>query len=167
MAMGAIDTLETQCDGRDDFDFFIGSWKSHHRRLRERLKGSQSWEEFEGSCVAHKLLGGLGNIDENVMERESGQLLGMTVRVFNPETRQWSIYWADSKGATLGAPMVGEFTNGRGVFYDCEPFEGRRIISRFIWTSTSRDTCHWEQAFSPDGGATWETNWTTDHTRVG
>jgi hypothetical protein len=162
----ATDVLETTQDGRQDFDFFIGSWKGHQRRLRERLKGSQSWEEFESTSVAQKVLGGLGNIDEVTMERESGVFRGFTLRLFSPATRQWSIYWADSTSATLGAPMVGEFKNGRGEFYDCEPFEGKRIFSRFIWTHDSPDSCHWEQAFSADSGATWETNWTMDFTRI-
>lgn len=159
------DKVETSRDGRNDFDFFIGSWKGRQRRLRERLKGSQSWGEFDSTTVARKVLDGLGNIDEVTMYRESGVFRGLTLRLFNPETQQWSIFWADSSGNGLGAPMVGEFKDGRGEFYDCEPFEGKRIFSRFIWTHDSADTCHWEQAFSPDGGATWETNWMMDFTR--
>lgn len=160
------EVMETIRDGREDFDFLIGTWKGHQRRLRERLKGSQTWEEFESTSVVQKVLGSLGNYDEVTMVRESGVFRGLTLRLFNPETRQWSIYWADSSGSGLGAPMVGEFTNGRGLFYDCEPFEGKRIFSRFVWTHDSPDTCRWEQAFSTDGGATWETNWTMDFTRI-
>ena len=162
----ATDELETIHDGREDFDFFIGTWKGHQWRLRERLKGSQTWDEFESTSVVQKVLGGLGDIDELVMERESEVFRGVTLRLFNPETRQWSIYWADSSGNGLGAPMVGEFSNGRGLFYDAEPFEGKRIFSRFLWTHDSPDSCHWEQAFSADGGATWETNWKADFTRI-
>lgn len=159
------DALTTIRDGREDFDFFIGSWKGRQRRLRERLKGSQTWEEFESTSEVRKTLNGLGNIDEVTMRRGSGVFIGLTVRLFNPETQQWSIYWADSSGNGLGAPMVGEFKNGRGEFYDCEPFEGKRIFSRFLWTHDSPNSCRWEQAFSADGGATWETNWTADFTR--
>lgn len=162
----ATNSIETASDGREDFDFLIGSWKSKQRRLRERLKGSQSWEEFEATLEVRKVLGGLGNFDELSMVRPSGVARGITLRLFNPETRQWSIYWADSSGNGLGAPMVGEFSNGRGLFYDAEPFEGKRIFSRFIWTHDSPDSCHWEQAFSTDGGATWETNWKADFTRI-
>jgi len=165
MAMNTS-TVETIRDGREDFDFFIGSWKGHQRRLRERLKDSQSWEKFESVSVVRKMLGGLGNFDEVTMQRATGEVRGVTVRLFNPETRQWSIYWADSVGATLGAPMVGEFKDGLGVFYDCEAFEGKRIFSRFLWSHDSQDTARWEQAFSPDGGTTWETNWTMDFTRL-
>jgi hypothetical protein len=153
-------------DGRADFDFFMGKWKVHHRRLRERLKGSTSWEEFEGTSVAHKILGGLGNFDENVMERESGRMEGVTLRLYNSVSGQWSIYWADGVTGILQTPMVGGFENGRGEFYDQEIFEGRAILSRFIWSNISETTCRWEQAFSTDGGKTWETNWVMDNTRL-
>ena len=96
--------IETISDGREDFDFFIGSWKVRNRRLRERLKGSQDWEEFEGATVCRKILGGLGNFDESVMQRESGAFRGMTLRLFDPVTRQWSLYWADGVNGILGAP---------------------------------------------------------------
>ena len=158
--------IETISDGREDFDFFIGSWKVRNRRLRERLKGSQDWEEFEGATVCRKILGGLGNFDESVMQRESGAFRGMTLRLFDPVTRQWSLYWADGVNGILGAPMVGEFKDGRGVFYDCEPFEGKRIFSRFVWQTFSPNACRWEQASSTDGGQTWETNWIMDNTRI-
>lgn len=153
-------------DGRNDFDFFVGSWKVHHRRLRERLKGSTAWEEFEGTSVFRKILGGAGNFDENVMERESGRMEGVTLRLYDPQSEQWSIYWADSVRATLEMPpMVGKFENGRGEFYDQEVFEGRHIFCRFIWTPMSYTNCRWEQAFSQDGGKTWEMNWIMDFTR--
>lgn len=152
-------------DGRADFDFLIGTWKAHQRRLKARLKGSTTWEEFEGRLVVYKVLGGLGNVDEITMERESGLSLGMTVRIFNPKTQQWSIHWADSVSTIFQEPMVGEFKDGRGVFYDHEIFEGKGIFSRFIWTKVSPSSCHWEQAFSADGGVTWETNMTSDFTR--
>jgi hypothetical protein len=157
---------ETVRDGRADFDFFMGKWKVHHRRLRERLKGSTSWEEFEGTSVAHKILGGLGNFDENIMERESGRMEGVTLRLYNPVSGQWSIYWADGVTGILQTPMIGGFENGRGEFYDQEIFEGRAILSRFIWSNISETTCRWEQAFSTDGGKTWETNWVMDNTRI-
>jgi hypothetical protein len=165
--MAESDAKDALNDGRSDFDFFIGTWKVHHRRLRERLKGSTSWEEFGGRAVAQKVLGGLGNFDEITMERESGLARGMTLRIFNPNTQQWSIHWADSISTTLLQPMVGEFKDGRGLFFDHETFEGKGIFSRFIWTETTHMSCRWEQAFSADGGATWETNWIMDFTHEG
>jgi hypothetical protein len=154
-------------DGRRDFDFFIGRWKIHNRQLRARLKESTDWEEFEGTTVARTLLGGLGNLDECIMERGSGQLQGMTVRLYDPASRQWSLYWADNvKAGILQTPMIGRFENGRGEFYSHEPFEGRHIFCRFIWSEITPTSCRWEQAYSPDGGKTWETNWIMDFVRI-
>ena len=152
-------------DGRADFDFLMGRWNVQHRRLRERLKGSTSWEEFEGTSIARPLLGGLGNIDENIMERASGRAEGTSFRLFSPLSRQWSIYWADSVSLVLQPPMVGGFAEGRGEFYDQELFEGRAIFSRFIWSAITATSCRWEQAFSADGGRSWETNWMMEFTR--
>jgi hypothetical protein len=155
----------TERDGRADFDFLMGRWNVRHRRLRERLKGSSSWEEFAGTSIARPLLGGLGNIDENIMERASGRLEGTSIRFYNPLSQQWSIYWADSVNVILQPPMIGGFVQGRGEFYDQELFEGRAIFSRFIWSDITATSCHWEQAFSEDGGASWEVNWIMDFTR--
>ena len=164
--MGELKTQHTERDGRRDFDFFVGRWKIYNRRLRGRLNGSTDWEEFEGATIARPVLGGLGNLDECTMERASGQLKGMTVRLYNPESRQWSLYWADNvKSGILQTPMVGGFENGRGEFYGQEPFEGKQIFSRFIWSEITETSCRWEQAFSPDGGKTWETNWIMDFVR--
>lgn len=153
-------------DGRRDFDFFMGKWKVHNRRLRERLKGCTDWEEFEATCAARPILGGLGNFDETTMQRDTGILRGATLRLFNPATQEWSIYWSSSASPKLDIPMVGSFKDGRGEFYAHEPFEGKMIFSRFIWTVFSHESCRWEQAFSPDGGKTWETNWYMDNTRL-
>ncbi|HEU0025493.1 MAG TPA: hypothetical protein VFQ25_00115 [Ktedonobacterales bacterium] len=152
-------------DGRADFDFFLGVWDSKQRRLTDWLKGCDTWREFTGVSVARKTLDGLGHMDEVILDTPTGRVVGLTVRVFDPQTRLWSIYWVDSRRGVLQAPMVGGFQNGRGEFYDRETFDGVNIFSRFIWTSSGPNTCHWEQAFSADGGRTWETNWTADFTR--
>jgi hypothetical protein len=152
-------------DGRADFDFLMGRWDVQHRRLRERLKGSTSWEEFAGTSLARPLLGGLGNIDENIMERAGGRMEGMTVRLYDPLSQQWSLYWADSVNVVLQPPMIGGFVQGRGEFYDQELFEGRAIFCRFIWSDITATACRWEQAFSADGGTSWETNWIMEFTR--
>jgi hypothetical protein len=155
-------------DGRRDFDFLIGTWKIQHRRLKERLKGCTEWEEFEGSGKVRSILGGLGNVDELIMDRASGQVQAVTVRLFNPATREWSIYWAASSNpGRMDVPMIGKFDGPRGEFYSQEVFEGRHIFNRFIWNVDSSDSCRWEQAFSADGGKTWETNWTMKFTRQG
>ena len=153
-------------DGRHDFDFFFGNWNGQQRRLRERLNNCTEWEEFTSTTIAQPILDGIGNIDEVTMYRESGKSKGFTLRTYDPETQEWYIYWATSLGGFLGTPQVGKFDgNGRGEFYDFVPFAGGHVYCRFIWTVTGAETCRWEQAFSADGGTTWETNWTMDFTR--
>jgi hypothetical protein len=158
------DDLQEQ-PGRTDFDFLAGSWRIHNRRLKERLKGSNSWDEFEGRSVARKILGGLGNIDEITLHGKSGDVEGFTLRLYDPASRQWSIYWTSSFSGTLDIPMVGQFVDGRGEFYAQEPFEGKAVFSRFIWSDITDKSCRWEQALSPDGGRTWEINWIMELTR--
>jgi hypothetical protein len=158
--------MQTVRDGRDDFDFFIGRWKGHNRRLRERLKNCDEWDEFEGISVCRKILGGIGNMDEVVFHRENGYMEGFTLRLFDPKSQEWLIYWAASSGGKLELPMIGNFENGRGEFYAHEVFENRHVYSRFIWSEITETSCRWEQAFSIDGGKTWETNWIADFTRL-
>jgi hypothetical protein len=153
-------------DSQTDFDFIIGSWKVRNRRLKQRLKGSDSWEEFEGRAVARKIWGGAANIDEYDAESPSGRIHGMTLRLYNPKSQQWSIYWANRANGVLDTPMIGGFRDGRGEFYDQEMFEGRSIYVRFIWSNITADSARWEQAFSPDGGKNWETNWIMEFTRA-
>jgi len=154
-------------DGRVDFDFLHGTWNGLQRRLRERLKGSTEWEEFDSTLTVNPILSGLGNFDELTMHRATGDMRGVTLRLFDVATQTWRIYWAaENMPGILDVPMIGSFTDGRGVFYAQELFEGKPIFTRFIWTVFSEDKCRWEQAFSPDGGQTWETNWTADFTRI-
>ena len=164
--MSVRDTQATARDGRVDFDFLMGRWQIHNRRLRERLKRSDSWEEFESTSEARPVLGGLGNVDEYTMDRELGRFQGVTLRLYNPQAQEWSIYWAGSDDGLMQTPMIGGFKDGRGEFYSQELFEGRHIFNRFIWTVISPTACRWEQAFSPDGGVTWETNWIMEFTRL-
>jgi hypothetical protein len=159
---------ETQNDGRNDFDFFLGAWDSKQRKLKQVLVGCDEWEEFKGSSVAHKILDGLGHVDEVTLETPTRRVVGFTLRLFDPQTRLWSIYWASSTHSGPHgslAPQVGRFEDGRGEFYDHETLAGRSIFVRYLWTSSGPDACRWEQAFSPDGGRTWETNWIADFVR--
>ena len=159
--------MQTEHDGRRDFDFIMGRWKVHSRSLRERLKGSNDWQEFEGTSVARKILGGIGNIDEITFDRETGPVEGMALRLFDPKTQEWSIYWSSSTTGLLDTPMIGKFENGRGEFYAQERHENKHVYSRFIWSESTENSCRWEQALSPDGGKTWETNWIMEFTRLG
>ncbi len=158
--------MSSNASGAHDFDFFVGDWTIHHRQLRRRLADDTEWLEFSGTSRMQKILGGLGNLDETEIRSPRGAYHGATLRLFDPETGFWSIYWLDSRKPAIDTPMVGRFENGVGFFYADEPFEGRPIRVRFIWTPVSASACRWEQAFSPDGGATWETNWIMEFTRA-
>ena len=148
----------------NDFDFWMGRWKVQNRRLRARLAGSDEWEEFEATSVAHPILGGLGNEDEFRTDHDGG-FIGMSFRFFDPVKRRWSIYWADSRRpGELDPPVFGTFSGDTGVFEGRDVFEGRPILVRFIWSGITTRTPRWEQAFSADDGATWETNWIMDFT---
>jgi hypothetical protein len=158
--------MQTENDGRNDFDFLIGTWRVHHRTLKKRLNGSTDWEEFDGDTVDRKILNGLGNMDENLIHSKKGPVHAISLRLFNPESREWSIYWSTDVTGTLDVPMIGGFKDGRGEFYSQEVFEGRHIYNRFIWSKITANSCQWEQAFSEDGGKTWETNWIMEFERV-
>lgn len=151
-------------DGRHDFDFLLGTWKIRNRRLRERLQGSTEWLEFEAANVSRTTLAGLGNEDEFRTEYWPG-FAGMSLRFFNPATRQWAIYWADSRRGTLEPPVFGSFSGNRGEFLGDDVFDGRPIRVRFTWSRVDTSRPRWEQAFSADGGQTWETNWVMEFER--
>lgn len=148
-----------QHHGLADFDFLIGRWNIRHWRLRESLKGSNAWDEFEGTATDRKILGGLGSISEVTLHLPSGPLEGMTARLFDPKAEQWSVYWTGGAQGSFTTPMIGGFTQGRGAFYAHETFADKHILSRFLWLDITSDSSRWEQAFSVDGGVTWETNW--------
>ncbi len=158
--------METQNDGRNDFDFLIGNWKVHHRMLAQRLKRSTEWLEFEGDTVDRKILNGIGNMDDNLIHMQTGTVHAISLRLFNPVSKEWSIYWSTDRTGTLDVPMIGGFKDDCGLFYSQEVFEGRHIYNRFIWSKITAHSCQWEQAFSEDGGKTWETNWVMTFERV-
>ncbi|MDP4508820.1 hypothetical protein [Nonomuraea turcica] len=145
----------------NDFDFFAGRWNVVNRRL---VKPGE-WDEFPGQSVATRHFDGAASFDEITFPTKGSS--GLTVRVYNPETRQWSIYWASSRLGVLDTrPMVGAFEGNRGEFFGEETYEGRRVRCRFIWTVIDRDTARWEQAFSEEGEESWETNWVMEFTRA-
>jgi hypothetical protein len=156
--------MPATAEGARDFDFWMGSWKVHNRRLRERLKGSTTWDEFEATVDTRPFLGGVGN--EDVYRTDfAGGFTGMAFRFFDKATGLWSIYWADSRRGTLDPPVVGSFKGDVGSFEGEDTFEGRPIRVRFTWSRVTTPTPRWEQAFSADGGKTWETNWVMEMTR--
>ncbi|PYK86640.1 MAG: DUF1579 domain-containing protein [Verrucomicrobia bacterium] len=154
-------------DSRHDFDFFMGNWRVHHRRLKERLANNHEWVEFEGTCTGQKILGGLGNIGDCVLDLPGGAYRGVALRAYDPEKKQWSIWWLDGRSpGQVDVPAVGRFENGVGTFYADDTLKGKPIRVRYLWTRVTSNTPHWEQAFSVDAGETWETNWTWDFTKV-
>jgi hypothetical protein len=158
--------MNDSSDGRHDFDFLVGTWSIHHRRLRERLQGCTDWEEFEGTAVVRAVLGGLGNLDDNVLHLPSGAYNAVTLRTFDPSSQTWSIWWLDGRNPTqLDTPMRGRFAAKLGEFLADDTLNGQPIKVRFLWKAESPDQPVWEQAFSPDDGQTWETNWVMHFTR--
>lgn len=146
-------------DGQHDFDFEIGNWKTHVSRRLHPLTGSTSWVELNGTTSVRKVWNGRGNLAELEADGPSGHLEVLSLRLYNPESRQWSLNTANSNGGTLSVPTVGEFKNGRGEFFDQEMFNGRMILVRNVWSEITPTSCLFEQAFSDDGGKTWEVNW--------
>jgi hypothetical protein len=155
-----------QRDGQRDFDFELGTWKIHLKRLLHPLTGSTTWVEFDGTSVTRKVWDGRSQIEEFEVDSPTGHIEGLTLRLYHPESRQWHLYWANSKDGVLGQPTIGEFKNGRGEFFDQEPFNGKAILVRFVWSGITPDSAHFEQSFSEDGGKTWEVNWITDQVRA-
>jgi hypothetical protein len=153
-------------DGQHDFDFEIGTWKTHLRRLVHPLTGSTTWVEYEGTSVVRKVWNGRANLLELVAEGAAGHFEGLSLRLYNPESHQWSLNFANSNSGTLSQPTIGEFKNGRGEFFDQETLNGRAILVRFVISDITQDSCRFEQAFSEDGGKTWEVNWIATDTRV-
>ena len=151
-----------------DFDFIIGSWRVKHHRLRERLNGCTEWAAFEGTSVTSKILGGQGNLEDNRLLLPEGAYAAVAIRSFDLDTRQWAIWWLDGRyPRQLDKPVVGDFSDGIGTFYADDTLGGRPIRVRFLWSVQRDGTPRWEQAFSPDGGASWESNWTMTFTRTG
>ncbi|MDT8757698.1 hypothetical protein MZO42_03215 [Sphingomonas psychrotolerans] len=150
-----------------DWDWLIGSWDVWHRRLKERLAGSTEWEQFPGKSVLWLALDGLATIDDNIVDLPAGSYRGLTVRTFDPASGKWSIWWLDGRNPTvIDAPVRGGFTGDSGVFAGPDTFKGKPIIMRFRWLDIHSRRPHWEQAFSPDGGASWEVNWENFFTRT-
>ncbi|KIC16821.1 MULTISPECIES: hypothetical protein [unclassified Leisingera] len=150
-----------------DFDFEFGSWVVRHRRLKERLTGCDEWEEFEGTSETRPVLGGNGNVEDNLLEFPSGAYRAIALRSFDPASQKWAIWWlAATDPHQLDVPVVGSFEDGVGAFYAEDTLRSEPVSVRFLWLHTGTETPRWEQAMSSDGGKTWETNWTMDFRRA-
>lgn len=143
-----------------DFDFHVGKWAIHNKALKARLKNSDEWFEFGSTCETQKILNGFGNINQYRFEKNPMPFdEGLVLRLFNPQTRLWTINWADSNSVELDIPVVGSFEGKVGTFFSNDTFDGAPIIVRAIYDATNHDVVVWSQAFSQDKGETFETNW--------
>ncbi len=152
--------------GQHDFDFEIGTWKTHLKRLLHPLTGSTTWAEYDGTSTVRKVWKGRANLVELAVDGPAGHIEALSLRLYNPESHQWSLNFANSAGGTLATPSVGEFNNGRGEFIDQEALGPRIILVKFVISRISPTVCHFEQSFSHDGGKSWELNWIADDTLV-
>jgi hypothetical protein len=153
-------------DGQHDFDWNIGAWQVHMRRRLQPLTGSDSWVEYDGTDVVRQIWKGRANLGEVELDGPAGHLELLNLRLYNPEAHQWSMNITSSASGSLSAPAIGEFKDGHGEFYDQEPFHGKTILVRFGVFETTPDSCRFEQAFSADGGKTWEVNLIVNETRM-
>ena len=157
-----------QHDGSHDFDFLIGDWKAHVRRLPDRLNNSNTWDVYDGISNHHKLLDSNANFEQFEVTSTDKKLhiKAQTLRLYNPTTRQWSIYLVDLDNGTLDAPpVVGSFNGRRGEFFHQEMLKGRTILVRYVWLDLTPSSARMEQSYSPDGGKTWEVNWICELSR--
>lgn len=160
---GELKITASATSSQSDFDFLVGKWKMHNRRLNKRLENCKDWTEFESSDENFKILSGKADMDTYSTTEMPGQegkpFEGVTLRLFNPETRLWSLYWVASNVGVLDPPVVGSFENNVGHFFAKDTFKGKNIIVMFRWDARDKDHPVWSQAFSPDNGKTWEWNW--------
>lgn len=157
---------EASGDGQHDFDWEIGTWKTDLRRLAKPLSGSSEWIEYTGTSVVRRVLDGRANLVELRVQSHVGRIEGMSLRLYNPRTRQWSLNYASVHGGAMTQPVHGGFREGRGEFFGQDELDGRAVFVRFVISEITNDSARFEQAFSEDGGRTWETNWIAVDTRI-
>lgn len=157
--MKTLEITASATSSEHDFDFLIGNWKILNRKLDSRMNDCDKWTEFEAKHKFKKILNGFGNTESFTTESDGRAFEAITLRLFNPKTRLWSIYWADSNAVVLDVGQVGSFSNGIGEFFARDFFEEVPIIVKFKWDATKPEKPVWSQAFSADEGKTWEWNW--------
>jgi len=166
VAIVAIHASLVFAGGEHDFDFAIGKWKTELKRLKGPLSGSNTWLDYVGTTTCRKVWDGRANLVELDVSGPAGRIEGLSLRLYNPEAKQWSLNFANARAGTLVSPTVGEFRNGRGEFYNQDTFNGRAILVRFVISDITKDSVKYEQAFSDDWGKTWEVNWVAIDTRL-
>lgn len=149
-----------------EFDPLFGEWNVSHKRLVQPFVGSSDWQEFDGTSLTQPLMGGAGNVEDNLINFPDGAFRAVTLRTYDPSSKKWAIWWCDGRNPhAIDAPIIGEFTNGIGVFYADRVIAGKSVKVRMYWQNTTPDVPHWEQALSADAGKSWETIWTMDFRR--
>jgi hypothetical protein len=152
-------------NGLHDFDFLVGEWRVHHRRLKP---DREEWAEFEGRCSNRKLMEGSANMEEHALNAPSGTYRAIALRSLDPKTGEWAIWWLDGRypSGPLDPPVKGSFKNGVGTFYSDYTNNGKSMRVRFLWSNITATSARWEQATSADDGKTWKTNWIMEFGRV-
>jgi len=163
MLLGAAPAPTT--GGQHDFDFEFGSWHAHLARLLHPLSGSHTWATYDGTSVVRKVWNGKANLGEFDVRGQAGRIHGLSLRLYNPQTHAWSVYWANANNGEITSPLVGGFSHGQGLFWDRDTFNGRPILARFIFKDLTPHSFRLVQSFSPDNGKTWEANWIATFTR--
>ena len=158
-------TPTAEHDGQKDFDWEIGSWTTHLKRLKSPLSGSTEWVEYQGTSDVRPVMGGRANLVELKVEGSAGRIEGASLRLYNPQARQWSLHFASASGGALTPPTIGGFRDGCGEFYAQDSWNGRAILVRFVISDITPNSARFEQAFSADGGKSWEVNWIATDTR--
>jgi hypothetical protein len=161
-------TQTQDLSGVHDFDFFVGKWQTHSHKLKERLAGSHDWEDFDGTIRSFKLMNGMANVDDTEFDMPEGIYRGVAPRAYDPKTGLWAIWWIDGRNphGAVDPPVRGRFIQGVGTFYGDDTLRGKPVKVRFVWSNITPTSAHWEQAFSGDGGKTWEVNWSQVLRRV-
>jgi hypothetical protein len=153
-------------DGQHDFDFEFGSWKAHLSRRLHPLTGSATWVDYDGTSVVRKIWAGRANLGELEVEGAGGHIEGITLRLYDPQSREWNVRFASSADGALTPALIGGFHDERGEFFDHEELDGRPICVRFVFSEITATSFRFEQAFSGDDGKTWEVNWISTFTRT-
>ena len=164
---GELEIVPSKTSSEHDFEFLAGKWIMHNKKLKTRLNNCTEWEEFESTDENFgMILNGIGNTDIYKSTLDGKPFEGLTLRLFNPKTRLWSLYWVPSNTGIMDPPVVGSFEGNIGTFYGKDVFQGKPILVVFVWDKTDKDNPVWSQAFSPDNGLTWEWNFTNVSHRI-
>ncbi|GLQ46271.1 hypothetical protein GCM10007862_13220 [Dyella lipolytica] len=166
LAQTATSAPSTYRDGAHDFDFNIGTWRTHIRTLQHPPTGSATWEEMTGTVTVRKIWGGKASMEEIEADGKSGHFEGMTLFLYNPQSHQWTQSYAGSDSGTIEESSVGEFKDGRGELISQEPYNGRTVLVRSVWSDIQPNSHRFEQSFSEDHGKTWQPNFVANLTRI-